>query len=272
SASFSEAEIYSWKDESGKIHFTDNPANIPAKYRRGEEKGLRTIKEAPPVTGQSSGSPHPGVRFNSSKEYKIPLILTDNGNFLVETILNGKVKARLMLDTGASLVTFSSEIARKLGLDPNGDLPGLPFQTAGGVTWMPLIALDTVQIGDAEVKTVEASVGIELTGMDGLLGMSFFDNFKMEINRAKSELVLRPMAEAGEQVWDGKPALWWKSKFNYYTTRLKQYKSNSAQIKSLSREEARTLKQTVRFYEDLYRKLSLSAAAYGVPKKYRTSP
>ncbi len=46
--------------------------------------------------------------------------------------------------------------------------------------------------------------------------MSFFSNFRMEINRAKSELILRPMAEPGEQVWDGKPALWWKLKFKQY--------------------------------------------------------
>lgn len=27
------AEIYQWKDAAGKVHFTDNPMNVPAQYR-----------------------------------------------------------------------------------------------------------------------------------------------------------------------------------------------------------------------------------------------
>jgi len=42
--SFSYAQVYKWVDESGTVHFTDDPAKVPEKYwDRVEEK--KTIKE-----------------------------------------------------------------------------------------------------------------------------------------------------------------------------------------------------------------------------------
>ena len=29
-----DAAIYKWKDDSGKIHFTDDPTNVPEAYRQ----------------------------------------------------------------------------------------------------------------------------------------------------------------------------------------------------------------------------------------------
>ena len=44
------ADIYRWEDESGVIHFTDDPSSIPANYR-GKS---REIQKTPPETGQPS--------------------------------------------------------------------------------------------------------------------------------------------------------------------------------------------------------------------------
>jgi hypothetical protein len=46
--SLSFGEIYKWKDENGKTHFTDNLETVPSEYRKG---GMGKIKEAPPLTG-----------------------------------------------------------------------------------------------------------------------------------------------------------------------------------------------------------------------------
>jgi hypothetical protein len=53
------ADIYRWEDESGVIHFTDDPSAIPAKYR-GKS---REIQKTPPAAGKPSvstiGAPSP---------------------------------------------------------------------------------------------------------------------------------------------------------------------------------------------------------------------
>jgi Domain of unknown function (DUF4124) len=46
------ADIYRWEDESGVIHFTDDPSTIPAKYRGKSREILRT----PPAAGKPSVS------------------------------------------------------------------------------------------------------------------------------------------------------------------------------------------------------------------------
>ncbi len=46
------ADIYRWEDESGVIHFTDDPSSIPAKFR-GKS---REIQKSPPAAGKPSVS------------------------------------------------------------------------------------------------------------------------------------------------------------------------------------------------------------------------
>ena len=148
SASISDAKNFSWKDESGKAHFTDDPAKIPPKYRKGKKKGLHTIKEAPPavLNGPGSGSNHPVSRLGFAREYRVPLIPTESGNFIVETTLNGNVKANLMLDTGASLVSFTPKVGEKRGRTRSLNSAQIPFQIANGVVWNQLLALDKVRM------------------------------------------------------------------------------------------------------------------------------
>ena len=44
------ADTYSWKDESGTIHFTDRPENIPPKYRQSHRVQKNdTVNDTPPV-------------------------------------------------------------------------------------------------------------------------------------------------------------------------------------------------------------------------------
>ena len=53
------ADIYRWEDESGVLHFTDDPSSIPAKFR-GKS---REIQKSPPEAGKPSvstmGAPSP---------------------------------------------------------------------------------------------------------------------------------------------------------------------------------------------------------------------
>jgi len=179
----SDATIFSWKDENGITHFTDSPEKIPPKYRDGKMEGLRIIEEVPSEESSSSNSKMnlPVTRLNHLQEYKVPLISTNSGNFIVDTTINGKVKVKLMLDTGASLMSLSPEVCRKLGIKETPSLPAIQMQTANGISQNKLIALDKVKIGDAEVDLVEASIGKKMLGIGGLLGMSFLSNFQWKL-------------------------------------------------------------------------------------------
>ena len=55
----SRADIYQWKDNQGTIHFTDDEATIPAKYRKNSS---RLIREAPSVISPEKTSPSPGMK------------------------------------------------------------------------------------------------------------------------------------------------------------------------------------------------------------------
>jgi len=208
----------------------------------------------------------PVTRLNHLQEYKVPLISTNSGNFIVDATINGKVKVKLMLDTGASLMSLSPEVCRKLGIKETPNLPEIQMQTANGISQNKLIALDKVKIGDAEVDLVEASIGKKMLGIGGLLGMSFLSNFRMEINHTESELILKPLAKPGEQVWGGKPEFWWKSKFKYYNSQINGYKLKAMHTKTLSNQESEAVTKVVRFYEDLHKKLTHRASFFGLPK------
>ena len=264
----SDATIFSWKDENGITHFTDSPEKIPPKYRDGKMEGLRIIEEVPSEESSSSNSKMnlPVTRLNHLQEYKVPLISTNSGNFIVDATINGKVKVKLMLDTGASLMSLSPEVCRKLGIKETSNLPAIQMQTANGISQNKLIALDKVKIGDAEVDLVEASIGKKMLGIGGLLGMSFLSNFRMEINHTESELILKPLAKPGEQVWGGKPEFWWKSKFKYYNSQINGYKLKAMHTKTLSNQESEAVTKVVRFYEDLHKKLTRRASFFGLPK------
>jgi clan AA aspartic protease (TIGR02281 family) len=262
------ATIFSWTDKNGVTHFTDSAAKIPMDYRERKIEGLNIIEEDLSKESPNSylKSSHSEAQSGHLNEYKVPLISTNNGNFIVRAKLNKGVKVKLMLDTGASLISISSEISKKLGIKKILDLPRINFQTANGIVLSPLLVLDRVKIGDVEVDTVEASISQTMEGIDGLLGMSFLSNFRIEINRIKSQLILKPLAKPGEQVWDGKPAFWWESKFKYYNMKVNEFKLKEINTKDFSSTDKKTTK-VVRFYDDLYKKLAIRASYFGLPKK-----
>lgn len=258
------AGIYTWKDENGKTHFTDNPARIPPQYRSSGKEGYRQLKEdrafstqgAPPVVLSGNGA-------------SIPLVKNAGNNFLVEALLNGKVKANLILDTGASMVTLSSTLAKKLGIPLGGVQPELAFSTAGGQVWMPLIALDKVRLGEVEIPLVEASVNpADMGPIDGLLGMSFFSNFKFEIDQANSLLNLRPLGNSGELAWGGQPASWWQSKHDDLESLIKQARQEAEGMKQGGNPKAKNVEKKVDFYISLFNKFQDRATRAGLPQKY----
>ena len=122
-----------------------------------------------------------------------------SGHVVVVATLNRKVKANLILDTGASLILLSSKIADSLGIDANGK-DGNPIELImadGRKIETRMIILDSVSVQDSEVENIEAAILPEtesaVTPYDGLMGMSFLKEFNFKIDQKNDKLILEKL-------------------------------------------------------------------------------
>jgi len=120
----------------------------------------------------------------------------DLGHIMVDALLNEKVKASLLLDTGASTILLSNETAKKLKIktDKVAKDNVLVRLANGQKVEAKYVILDSVKLKDVEAKNVGAVVlseTIEMQAHDGLLGMSFLNNFNFEIDTSNKRLILQ---------------------------------------------------------------------------------
>jgi clan AA aspartic protease (TIGR02281 family) len=270
-----QAGMYSWADAKGTIHFTDDLHKIPEEFRQGDKRFKKYRAARPPSSFPLLEKPTPSSYSpgnTGAEEYVIPLIPSGGGNFLVEVVLNNRVKAVLMVDTGASLLTISDKVAKRMGVRFGSDSPQIPFTTAGGVVWMPMLAVDNLKVGGASGEWVEASISDQLGELDGLLGMSFLGDYRVEMDKARSQMTLRPLGDPGDPEWDGKSALWWKSRFSGYVQKINGFKSEAQTMEASGHPMAASIDKMVDFYEDLHGKLDMAASRAGVPERLRSYP
>jgi clan AA aspartic protease (TIGR02281 family) len=177
-----EADIYKWVDKSGTIHVTDNLEKVPATYK---DRCERFSSPAPVVSSQSP---------EMVNEYLIPFERTPGGVILVDAVLNGNVRTRMVFDTGASLVVISEDLARRLGQSVPAGQKKVRLRTAGGDVegWSTII--QKIELGDATGENVQAAVNGHsnaFDGFDGLLGLSFLEEFKVTIDHRSGVIILR---------------------------------------------------------------------------------
>lgn len=110
-----------------------------------------------------------------------------DGHFYAPGQVNGQ-HVTFMVDTGASLVSISDQVAQKAHLQ--GGVPTI-FKTANGDRAGRVVDGVEVSIGPARVRNVKVGVGLGL-GNDNhaLLGQSFLSKFDITMNQ--NQMVLRP--------------------------------------------------------------------------------
>jgi clan AA aspartic protease (TIGR02281 family) len=272
-----EASIFFYKEEKGAIHFTDDLSKIPEEFRENG-KGFRKHKEerssttpasiAAPISTSPASIEIPGVILNSG-EVQVPLVPVSGGNFLVDVLLNGRVKGRLMLDTGASFISLSDEIGQKLGAFKSGASAEMPFNTEGSEKWMPLVALQIVNAGNTQSQLVEATIGKHIKNIDGLLGMSFLGDYRFVIDRTNKRLTLKPPSQQGDITLGGKPGNRWKGRLKYYDSSVKGFARRVKQLQRKRHQKDGNMVKTAEFYKDLKQKLESRVMIAGVPERFR---
>jgi aspartyl protease family protein len=93
------------------------------------------------------------------------------GHFVTEAEVDGRM-IRVLVDTGASLVIFTSEDAAILGLRPANDEFKIQISTANGTTRAAPAHLRQIRIGNVWIYNVDALVSQRGILAQSLLGMS----------------------------------------------------------------------------------------------------
>jgi len=169
----SQAKFYKIVDENGSVTFTDTAPYIDAK-----EHKLQSIN--------SVSNP----LFNMAKLSMVIPFIEEGGAMIVTGSINN-VSMRFIVDTGATLLAIPQNIAMRAGLL---NLPSetVTAQTANGAVQAQKVTITSLKVAKAEQANIEATIqNISETDSNlGLLGMSFFNHYKMTIDDVKKEIQL----------------------------------------------------------------------------------
>ncbi|WP_136419460.1 MULTISPECIES: retropepsin-like aspartic protease [Oxalobacteraceae] len=124
-------------------------------------------------------------RNAGSGRASVALQADSQGHYVVQGQINGGT-ARMLLDTGATMIALPASDATRLGVDYKKGRVAY-MNTANGVVTAYHVKLNTVKVGDIEINQVDAVVqeqGLPFI----LLGMSFLN--RTEMRREGQQMVL----------------------------------------------------------------------------------
>jgi aspartyl protease family protein len=121
--------------------------------------------------GQATRSPRPSASVSNTIVYRA----NERGHVVLEATVNG-APVRMLVDTGASLVTLTPADAHSVGINPASLAFSGNVQTANGAARMAPVTLREIRIGQLSIYDVPAGVleHIEVS----LLGMSFLSRLQ----------------------------------------------------------------------------------------------
>ncbi|MEI8012451.1 MAG: retropepsin-like aspartic protease [Candidatus Omnitrophota bacterium] len=174
----------------GKAGWTATKAVGHVVYAGASMAG-QTASQGNRTMARPSGERKPSIISMNRGRIIVPLE-REGKSFYVRLKLNGNVPARFLLDTGASAVQVSRAMFTKLRLKTEV-AKTVPVMLAGGsYVRGRVVHIREVALGEARVSNVTAVV-LERDNLgvgDGLLGMSFLENFIFSIDTQKGVLVL----------------------------------------------------------------------------------
>jgi len=164
--------------------YKSNSKETEVIYKKWEKKRLQTAKWVQEEKTRKELAP---------KEVKIQ---QKNGHILVDVLLNKKITASLIMDTGASFIVLTSDVAKRLGVDSAEKEVGTMqlILSDGRKITAKFVFLQSVIIQGLEANNVEAAVlpedSADANLKDGLLGMSFLRRFNFRVDSKNSKLIL----------------------------------------------------------------------------------
>jgi predicted aspartyl protease len=130
--------------------------------------------------------------------FATPTHLDRTGRILAPVMINGQGPFRLIVDTGASHSTLSTELARALGLEPSDEY-ALVLNGVTGTARVPGVLVDRLQAGDLTMKRARIPVlqSSLMAGADGVLGLAGLDASHVYVDFRKDRVVIARKAQTG---------------------------------------------------------------------------
>ena len=262
-------EMYKWVDEKGTVHFTDDPSSIPEKYRQDAETRKPSKEGLPP---QSPAKPTPPPPLKSSEPEGIAVDLFRKHELLLaEVILNGRLKQYFIVDTGASFTLINRPTARELGITIDENTPFIPIFTASSLIFTPLVTLQSIRVGEAEVENVDVLIHDMPSDSAGLLGNSFLNKFKVMLDSVNGKMMLYSMqGTASPDRPGGYGKDFWVSQFRFYYRVLEELKKIKQRYEGKgSSSELNRVNNAIRYFENQLSEFERKASFAGVPRNWR---
>jgi hypothetical protein len=203
---------------------------------------------------------------------------------IIRATLNGRVTARLALDTGSPTTIISAALAERLGL--LSETSAGVWTRAGGIGGTaPAIRtiLETIRVGDIEQQFFPTTIIREMsTGFEGLIGMDFLSLFATRIDPARRVLVLEDVPPEAT-LYGQRNEQWWRSNYKElailrrrwsdFAERLNKAIEDSNITAGGGIEDARLMLEFARKQaseaERLFDQLNKRAMQYVVPMSWR---
>jgi clan AA aspartic protease (TIGR02281 family) len=268
------AEIYRWVDASGQVHFTEDLRQVPPAQRRAAESAAKApggdspvqVYSAPPARRAPRTSRVPSPGDASTRTHRIR-VQQAGSSMRVRVRINDRLDVPFLIDTGATDVVLPQWAARELGLDLENARTGR-YATANGVVEQKLVRLDSVSLQGAAVEDVPATVSPSMR--EGLLGLSYWNHFKYDIDPVNGIVTLKrnALAETGV-LRGGKSRAQWRQHFAVMHARIAAAQKRREEVPfSRSRQRAAAEEEIARLEREL-RLLHAEADDMRVPMTWR---
>jgi clan AA aspartic protease (TIGR02281 family) len=265
----SHGEMYKWVDEKGTVHFTDDLSSIPEKYRQdaetrkpSKEGSVPKTSEKPKAPPAQKGAEPEGIAVDLFRRHEL---------LLTEVILNGRLKQYFIVDTGASFTLINRPTARELGITIDENTPFIPIFTASSLIFTPLVTLQSIRVGEAEVENVDVLIHDMPSDSAGLLGNSFLNKFRVTLDSVNGKMTLYSMQGTPSSDRPGGYGKdFWVSQFRFYYRVLDELRKIKQKYEGRgSSSELIRVNNAIRYFETQLGEFERKASFAGVPRNWR---
>ena len=283
------AKMYRWKDEQGRVHFSDSLHNIPEQYRPQSKtyqsqsgrlnliEGVATTPQKTDTQSLSSAAPK-----NTSDTLSIPYISREGSanRIIINIKFNNHVTAPIMVDTGSPGLILSTGLAAELGLvDDDSQNMLVLISGIGGTQISARAIVKSLTLGGIEERMIPAYIiPGQSTAYRGLIGMDILSGYSLTIDSANKRLIGHKMPPTQNRP-GGRDRIWWQKNFKeilYYMNFWKQQEeslnsSHSPYSRLTSKyQRVKQFIQTQRQEsQKLYNQLEQYARMQSVPRHWR---